>query len=97
MLNAVVDFGGKRMHLLGGDWQEIRSGKGGAMLLKLADGVTQGSQLTEVQLDLISEDDDHDQVETLSSSLKDLHAENRFAQMTDVVRELMQPDATNPT
>ena len=97
MLNAVVDFGGKRMHLLGGDWQEIRSGKGGAMLLKLADGVTQGSQLTEVQVDLISEDDDHDQVETLSSSLKDLHAENRFAQMTDVVRELMQPDATNPT
>ena len=54
------------------DWQEIRSGKGGAMLLKLADGVTQGSQLTEVQLDLISEDDDHDQVETLSSSFERL-------------------------
>ena len=66
------------------------------MLLKLADGVTQGSQLTEVQFDLISEDDDHDQVETLSSFLRDLHAENRCAQMTDVVREFMQPDATKP-
>ena len=62
MLNAVVDFGGKRMSLLGGDWQEIRCGKGGAMLLKLADGVTHGSQLMDVQFDLISEDDDHDQV-----------------------------------
>ena len=45
---------------------------------------------------LISEDDDHDQVETLSSFLRDLHAENRCAQMTDVVREFMQPDATKP-
>ena len=96
ILNAVVDFGGKRMCLLGGDWQEIRRGKGSAMLLKLADGVTQGSQLTEVQFDLISEDDDHDQVENLSTFLKDLHAENRYAQMTDVVREFMQSDATKP-
>ena len=66
------------------------------MLLKLADGVTQGSQLAEVQFDLISEDDDHDQVETLSSVLKDLRAENGYAQMTDVVGEFMQPDATKP-
>ena len=82
--------------MVNGEWQEIRRGKGSAMLLKLADGVTQGSQLTEVQFDLISEDDDHHQVEALSSFLRDLHAENRCAQMTDVVREFMQPDATKP-
>ena len=88
MLNAVVDFGGKRMSLLGGDWQEIRRGKGGAMLLNLAAGVTHGSQLTEVQFDFNSEDDDHDQ--------KDLHAESRYAQMTDVVQNFMQPNVNKP-
>ena len=80
MLNAVVDFGGKRVSLLGGDWQEIRRGKGGAMLLKLPDGVKHGSELMDVQFDLISEDDDHDQVETMASFLKDMHAESRYAQ-----------------
>ena len=96
MLNAVVDFGGKRMILLGGDWQEIRRGKGCAMLLKLADGVKHGSELMDVQFDLISEDDDHDQVETMASFLKDMHAEGRYAQMTEVVQNLMQPDANKP-
>jgi len=48
MLNVVVDFGGKRMSLLGGDRQEIRCGKGGAMLLKLADGVKHASELMDV-------------------------------------------------
>ena len=51
MRNAVVDFGGKRMSLLGSDWQEIRRGKGGAMLLKLADGITNGAQLADIRFD----------------------------------------------
>ena len=47
------------------------------MLLKLAEGNSNGSQLADVQFDLISEEDDHDQVEPMSSFLKDLHAESR--------------------
>ena len=96
MHNAVVDFGGKRMSLLESDWQEIRRGKGGAMLLKLADGISNSFQLADVQLDLISEEDDHDQVEPTSNFLKDLHAENRYAQMTDVVQSFLQPKDAKP-
>eukprot|EP00435_Cladocopium_sp_Y103_P042289 s79_g11.t1 len=96
MLNAVVDFGNKRMSIMGSDWQSIRRGNGGAMLLKLADGVTHGSQLDEIHFDLISEADDHDQSEKMSSFLKNLHAENRYAQMTDVVQKFLQPLDTKP-
>ena len=57
--------------------------------LKLADGVKHGSELMDVQFDLISEDNDHDQVETMASFLNDMHAESRYAQMTEVVQNFM--------
>ena len=66
------------------------------MLLKLAGGVTHGSQLNEVQFGLVSEDDGHNQVETMSSFMKDLHAESRFAQMTDVVQDFLQLNTNKP-
>ena len=46
MLNAVVDFGGKRTSPLGGEWQELRRGKGGARLLKLAVGFASSAKMT---------------------------------------------------
>ena len=66
------------------------------MLLKLAEGNSNGSQLADVQFDLISEEDDHDQVEPMSSFLKDLHAESRYTQMTDVVQSFLRPNDTKP-
>ena len=39
MMNAVVDFGNWRMRLMDGNWQSVRKGRHGAMLLRLAEGV----------------------------------------------------------
>ena len=96
MLSAVVDF------LLVKGWASwVVTGKKSAaekvvQCLKLADGVKHGSELMDVQFDLISEDNDHDQVETMASFLKDMHAESRYAQMTEVVQNFMQPNTKEP-
>lgn len=52
MLNAVVDFGQKCVSIMQGDWEDIKRGKGRAMLLKLADGVECGADLNNVEFDL---------------------------------------------
>lgn len=85
MLDAVVDFGQKKMSIMQGTWQDIKRGKGGAMLLKLADGARHGSELSNIEFDLVSEEDNHDDVESFTTFLKELKAENRYAELRDVV------------
>lgn len=55
------------------------------MLLKLAEGLSHGSELANIEFDLVSEEDSHDEVETFARFLKDLKAENRYAELQDVV------------
>ena len=80
-LEAVVDFGGRRMKLMGGDWQEIKKGKHGAMLLRLAENVQHASQLANPTSDLVSEEADHDEVENFEAYLRDMHAHKRYAEL----------------
>jgi hypothetical protein len=69
-----TSFGGRRVKLMGGDWQEIKKGKHGAMLLRLAENVQHASQLADPTFDLVCEEDDHDEVENFEAYLKDMHA-----------------------
>ena len=74
-----TSFGGRRVKLMGGDWQEIKKGKHGAMLLRLAENVQHASQLADPTFDLVCEEDDHDEVENFEAYLKDMHAHKRYA------------------
>ena len=95
-LQAVVDFGGRRMKLMGGDWQEIKKGKHDSMLLRLAENVTNGDQLLNPIFDLVSEDDDHDELETFETYLNDMKADNRYTELGQWVATCMQqpPETT---
>ena len=90
MMNAVVDFGNCRMRLMDGNWQSIRKGRHGAMLLRHAEGVAQPQQLADPVFDLVNEEDDHDEVERFEDYLEDMKARSRYASLTGVVNEYMK-------
>ena len=69
------------MKLMGGDWQEIKKGKHGAILLRLAENVQHASQLANPTFDLVCEEDDHDEVENFDAYLRDRHAHKRYAEL----------------
>ena len=94
MLDAVVSFGQKKMSIMGGEPQDIKRGKGGAMLLRLAEGVKHGSEFDNIQFDLVSEDN-HDEAEPIASFSSDLHADQRFQQLHDVVKSYLDHASTD--
>ena len=90
MMDAVVDFGNWRMKLMDGNWQSIRKGRHGAMLLRLAEGVTCPQQLADPVFDLINEEDDHDEVEKFDDYLEDMKARGRYASLTGVINDYVR-------
>ena len=88
-LQAVVDFGGGRMKIMGGAWRDIERGKQGSMLLSLCSHLLDASQLDTPTFDLRSEDD-HGQVESFDDFLKDMRAEGRFEEMKTEIEGLAE-------
>ena len=88
-LQAVVDFGGGRMKIMGGAWRDIERGKQGSMLLSLCSHLLDASQLDTPTFDLRSEDD-HGQVESFDDFLKDMRAEGRFEEMKTEIEDLAE-------
>ena len=90
MMDAVVDFGNWRMRLMDGNWQSVRKGRHGAMLLRLAEGVTSPQQLEDPVFDLINEEDDHDETERFDDYLEDMKARGRYASLAGVINDYMK-------
>ena len=88
-LQAVVDFGGNRMRLMGGHWKDIERGKQGSMLLHLCQQLQDPQQLDNPVFDLRSEDD-HDTKETFETFLQDMRAHDRFDEMSTEVEGLAE-------
>ena len=90
-LGAVVDFAGNRMKILG-KWMEILRGKQMAMLLRLAQDVTDPSQFEQPVFDLRSQDDDHEGPSSFKEFLSDLRAEERYEEMRGEVQFENEPE-----
>ena len=86
-LQAVVDFGGNKMKIMGGPWKEIDRGKQGAMLLSLCQHLQEAEQLDNPRFDLRSEDD-HERSVPFEEFLRDLNAEERYEEMRTEVEGL---------
>ena len=86
-LQAVVDFGGNRMKIMGGPWRDIERGKQGSMLLQLCQQLQDPQQLDNPVFDLRSEDD-HDM--NFKTFLQDMRAHDRFEEMSTEVEGLAE-------
>ena len=78
------------MRLMDGNWQSVRKGRHGAMLLRLAEGVTSPQQLEDPVFDLINEEDDHDETERFDDYLEDMKARGRYASLAGVINDYMK-------
>ena len=90
MMNAVVGFGNWRLRLMDGNWQSVRKGRHGAMLLRLAAGVKNPQQLEDPVFDLINEEDDHDETERFDDYVEDMKARGRYASLAGVINDYMK-------
>ena len=90
MMNAVVDFGNWRMKLMDGNWQSIRKGRHGAMLLRLAEEVNHPQQLADPVFDLVNEEDDHDETERFDDYLEDMKARARYASLGGIINDYVK-------
>lgn len=54
------------------------------MLPKLADGAPCGSDLNNIEFDLVSEEDNHDESELFANFINDFKAENRHSELEAV-------------
>ena len=89
-LHAEIDFGRSRMRMLDQEtWRDIPRGRQGAMLLRLAEGVTRPEDFFPETFDLRCEDD-HNNGLKLNDFLDDLNAHERFFEMTTEVHAYFQ-------
>ena len=88
-LQAIVDFGGNRMKIMGGPWKDIDRGKQGSMLLQLCQQMHDPWQLSNPSFDLRSEDD-HDKNETFQDFLEDMGAHDRYEEMASEIDCLVE-------